>query len=308
MAVYVKQGGLWYPVKEIYTKQGGTWKQASMYSRVSGTWQPTHYHVEITADTQNYDLFSALGSPTNPVTVSVHIHPGVVVGSASTATPAFDTGGSWAAGSRLYLMNEGTIVGAGGNGGKGGTGSSDCLSSVVYDGDDGGSAISLQVDAVIDNSNGYIYGGGGGGGGGGPLFSLAKVLTGGGGGGGAGSNGGVGGIASDPGGCVVACLGSDGGSGSLSGFGAGGSGCTSGAFTSGYGGDGGDFGADGSDGGATTNGKGLGGNAGDAVTAGTYSISFVAGFNSTRVKGDVKLTTQPSLGVLTLKGATPTEI
>lgn len=105
----------------------------------------------IAANVTNYDLFTALGGPTAPVTLTVTVNSGVLVTSNDAAKPAFDT-------SRLHpdsvvtIVNNGTICGHGGAGGD--------TTDVV--GRPGGDAINLGCNAVIEN-NGQISGGGGGG-------------------------------------------------------------------------------------------------------------------------------------------------
>lgn len=116
--------------------------------------------ITIAASTSNYNLFTAAGSPADPVDVVVTISAGVTISSASTASYAFDTG-IFPAGSNLTLTNNGIIVGRGGNGGNGG-GSPSPLPTA---GGAGGPALRAQSLVSITNNN-RIAGGGGGGGGG----------------------------------------------------------------------------------------------------------------------------------------------
>lgn len=125
----------------------------------SGNW----IYLTISADTQNYNIFTAAGSPASAVNVQVTINEGVVVGSASTASGAIDTG-AFPSGSYIRIVNRGSIIGRGGNGGNGGgTTSSPTGGS---NGGDGGPALVLHFPVTIANF-GAIWGGGGGGGGGG---------------------------------------------------------------------------------------------------------------------------------------------
>jgi len=97
-----------------------------------------------------------------------------------------------AAGDTVRLINQGYIMGLGGDGGGGGAYS---LQRPGFWGGDGTHAIDLYCNITIDNTyaGAYIGGGGGGGGGGGCSSSGGKIgFNGGGGGGGAG--GGVGGF------------------------------------------------------------------------------------------------------------------
>jgi hypothetical protein len=128
--------------------------------------------VTISANVNNFNLFTAAGSPTLPVEVTVTINGGIVVGSTSTAAafvvPAFP------AGSIVNIINNGYITGIGGNGGP-------VFGSAP--GLPGGLALSLAYNTNITN-NGVIQGGGGGGGSAGGVNAL--------GGGGAGTAVGVG--------------------------------------------------------------------------------------------------------------------
>ena len=101
------------------------------------------------------------------------IASGVYISSDSTGSPALTVNGSWPGG--VDLVNNGIIVGRGGQGGSGGIGS-----SAGGGGSSGGGAL-LVSSAITITNNGSILGGGGGGGGGG---SNDFSLSGGGGGGG----------------------------------------------------------------------------------------------------------------------------
>jgi hypothetical protein len=165
-----------------------------------GCIQPTS--VTISSSTNNLNLWSYLvangfASAGTPGFWVVTIGSGAVIGSASTATPAFDTG-TFPAGSTLQITNNGRIEGAGGSGGRGAAVTSTCaVSSASTPGGGGGPALQARLALTMTN-NGGVWGGGGGGGGG-----IAKGLSsfgggvspvgGGGGGGGAGIVAGAGG-------------------------------------------------------------------------------------------------------------------
>lgn len=149
--------------------------------------------------------------------VKYYITTNGTIGSNSTSSTAFDTG-TWPSGTKLYLTNNGYIVGAGGNGGNANDGG----------GSPGGSALTLQVTTFITN-NGTI-GGGGGGGGGGSGGSFTQCVqtgccqqqcytanaSGGGGGGGAGSIVGSGGGGANGGSPGTLTTGGPGGGGGFS--------------------------------------------------------------------------------------------
>lgn len=124
-------------------------------------------------DEQNVNLRtryeSLIGVPDGSTEAVFKVESGVVIGSSLTTTDSMDTG-SWPAGATVTLINNGHIVGAGGNGGL--VGGSDTA-------DDGGDAINLSYALTIDNFG--VIGGGGGGGGGLLVFSAFGPVVGGGG-------------------------------------------------------------------------------------------------------------------------------
>jgi len=176
-------------------------EQLQVESSIGGAQVDVHKTIilNITADTDEYNIFTSAGSPALPVSVLVNVASGVVVGSTSTSNPAMDTGTGWHSQSQLFMTNDGLIAGAGGTGGIGGNVVKGDPPScgVASAGTAGGDAINLQFDIETIN-NGVINGGGGGGGGGGGAgvhaFSSNGCAGGGGGGGGSGSgSGGAGG-------------------------------------------------------------------------------------------------------------------
>lgn len=219
----------------------------------------TALSATVAATTANYNLFTALGSPAGIVTAILTIASGATVYSASQATAALIISG-FASGSDITVINNGTIVGANGDKGDGGT-----LRHNGGNGHDGGDAISLGNDVDIDNTYGQILGGGGGGGGGAGwsrAHDPVPPVDGSGGDGGHGAGWATGGIVSKTNGKT--------GNGGATG------------------GDGGDFGTNGHDGGDTGgNTGGTRGQAGKAVNLNGHVAIWVAGFNSTQVKGAV---------------------
>ena len=101
------------------------------------------------------------------IAVVATINSGVVMTSNTVGTPGLTINGAWPNG--IELVNNGTIVGRGGNGGAGGVGGTGNASSNTATpgsaGSAGGLALTISVAASIRN-NGTIAGGGGGGGGG----------------------------------------------------------------------------------------------------------------------------------------------
>lgn len=261
--------------------------------------------VTISSAQQDYNLFTALGSPSELRKVLVIIEAAVIIDSSSTGNAAFSTGSGWVAGSTIRLLNNGQIIGKGGAGGAGGS-SGDFYGNPGTAGGAGGDAMEINLDIEIDNTNGDIFGGGGGGGGAGGYARRATgdpevACGGGGGGGGAGddaSSGGSGGIGNEPT-DFGSPDGSAGGSGTTT-AGSGGAGAqVSGEpDTRGDGGDGGEYGAAGNAG--TTpaqstfvasqkrSGAGAaGGAAGKAIELNGNSVTWLGGNNGTQVKGAV---------------------
>jgi hypothetical protein len=251
--------------------------------------------IVISENEQDIDIYRRAGAPAGAVTVSVTVNAGVVVGASSTATPAMRFVG-FAAGSIISVVNNGYIIGRGGDGGNGATSicfsaDDDCLTSGTP-GRNGGNAVELPTSGgtcivTFNNASGHIWGGGGGGGGGGANSAYPSVSGSAGGGGGGGAGGGRGGHpggASINGSAAIGGIGTEGGSGPAGTNGTGGAGAQrGGASSTGAGGAGGAYGANGVDGTTPASGvpAGVKGTAGKAVN-GTSTCSFT--FTST---GDV---------------------
>lgn len=122
------------------------------------------YELDVINNVNNYDVATHLyqvypNAPTNsPVCVVTEVHAGVLVTSPTTGQPAFTTG-NLPAGSIVGIINNGAIIGRGGDGGV----AYDPVNNVTGDGFPGGDGINLTAKTAILN-NGYIFGGGGGGG------------------------------------------------------------------------------------------------------------------------------------------------
>lgn len=93
--------------------------------------------------------------------LTITVNSGVYLYSNTTSSPALSISG-FAAGDTITLVNNGYIMGSGGNGGDVGTSTSNRFAP--NNGLPGGSAINLLNNITINNTNGYIAGGGGGGG------------------------------------------------------------------------------------------------------------------------------------------------
>jgi hypothetical protein len=148
-----------------------------------------NFSPTIAASTANYNVYNAARAAgwdgVAPLKATVTVNGGVYVGGSSTGSYAFSTGTGFPAQTSLNLINNGVIVGKGGDGGSWGFG-----------GGNGGPAMLAQYPIKVTN-NGTIAGGGGGGGGS-NRATVANVLAGGAGGGGGQGYGTSAGGAADP--------------------------------------------------------------------------------------------------------------
>lgn len=211
----------------------------------------------ISSNTQEYNLRTDLlangWDGELPVSATITINSGVYVWSASTSTAAFATG-SLVAESVISIINNGYIIGRGGNGGN--SNPVDTFGVTPPAAGAGGNAINLNYPVSITN-NSYIAGGGGGGRGG---YSA----------GGGGAGGGIGGTA------VIGALSQTGGAGGAPGSaGSNGSNITSGSYRKGSGGGGGRIipgtGGAGGDGNTAASMYGRGGQEGGGGGGGIYT-------------------------------------
>ena len=233
--------------------------------------------VDITAAS----IYELMGSPT---AAGNYIFENTATISADTQSGTALSTGTFPAGSTLKIINKGYIRGGGGNGGFGG-------GSVGGPGFAGGSGLSLNFAAIIDNTAGFIYGGGGGGGGAGS----ASVDGGSGGGGGAGSPVGIGGKGAGYYGVngVDGTIESGGNGGPWKGLIVGYGGTignpgTQPAGQSGNGGGGGGAGAAGGLGGLSWNStRQAGGAAGYSVQSNGHAVTWIGGNTAPRVYGPI---------------------
>lgn len=217
------------PIKmtEYYNVDNGV-PQSGTISLSQFRGKSRYYEVSktISANTGGYNIYSEVltGWTTLPsgakkdANVNITINPTVYVhynptagltGSLATSQPAQHS--SWPAGSRIYITNNGLVVGQGGTGGNGGPGPAAGAGTA---GSIGGTAfVNLGVTTFITNNG--TFGGGGGGGGGAQGFiqtgpnpgkgPVPQTPTGGAGGGGgrglpsAGGTGGAGTVTGNPG-------------------------------------------------------------------------------------------------------------
>lgn len=166
--------------------------------------------LSISGEVTDYEIWSNKTSAyvAHATDVTLTIGGNALVGGTSITGYALDTGTGWQTSDTITIVNNGTIIGRGGNGGAGGDVRYNDQSQTDpgADGQDGGHGFRAQHATAFTN-NGSVYGGGGGGAGNGGSYNLpdgsGKLAIGGaqgghGGGGGAGyltSVGGSGGAA-----------------------------------------------------------------------------------------------------------------
>ena len=194
---------------------------------------------------------------------------GQTISSGSTGSYAFVINGSLPSGSKF--INNGTIVGRGGNGGSSSGNDRNCITGGGSTGSGTSAGPGLQIStAIIIHNSGRVAGGGGGGGAGGRGANTYGA-GGGGGGGIGGSSGGSSNHAGNGGGGSTTSAGGGGG-----GYGLGGWSCPGGLST-GSGGSGGSYGASGGTGGtAGGGGNGTAGGSGGAATSGNSNVTWSA--------------------------------
>jgi hypothetical protein len=256
---------------------------------------PKPYHI--TASGNNVDLSTLLGIGPGVCAGNdtVYVDAGVIIGSTSATSPAMTTGNIPAGSGSLTIINNGSVIGAGGNGGVD-PGNITSASCPTTNGQNGGDAIFIANSIVTKIiNNGTIAGGGGGGGAGQSLsgVSLSSCIGndyhGASGGGGAGTVPGLGGTDNS---CNVGTNGTAnaGGAGGLAPA-SGGCGCP-GFFgflgaNSGVGGQGGALGAAGAPGGSSSAAStgtcpgGVGGLSGNAINGNGCSCATESGAGTT---------------------------
>lgn len=134
-------------------------------------------NLVISSDVESPNVYTLAASPYRAADVYLKINSGITVFSDNTANAALIIG-AFKIGSRIFILNEGTIEAAAGAGGAGSiinydnTFSGFCANRITTTsqptvGAAAGDAIenTSGVDLIITNAGSFIYGGGGGGGG-----------------------------------------------------------------------------------------------------------------------------------------------
>jgi hypothetical protein len=160
--------------------------------------------LTVTDTVQGYNLAAAVNVSNYSEPIYVRVVNQGTMRAVNPGGTGFTTGTGWPAGSKILLVNNGTIAGGGGNGGQGAN--AGCFDPPGQQGQSGGHAIELLWETTIENY-GTVQSGGGGGGGSGSTANCILTLCissspGAGGGGGAGIP------AGNPGGPGAPCGGS----------------------------------------------------------------------------------------------------
>jgi hypothetical protein len=151
----------------VYTLAGTSAGAQISFSTFYGKSNAVTYNLTISSNTTNYNMATAATSAgwngTAACTVNCTINSGVEVTSTSTGSYAFDTGSAFVGKTvTLSLINNGYIVGKGGDGGRGGNSVfGNATQGLTVSGNGGPAFIARQ--AISITNNGTIGGGGGGG-------------------------------------------------------------------------------------------------------------------------------------------------
>jgi len=194
--IYVKDNGTWKLPKSIWVNSGGWRVCQNVYVNRNGAWQEMIRSVTLSSNQNNFNLWSYVGSPTQPLSLIFNIASNVNIGSAGPTLPEYCpyncatirtnlpkrptafTVGNFPVGSTVIINNNGYISGGGGYGGAGGSSFSQGggqTASYGFPGGAGGDAItkgsSNNFDCTLVNSGTIAAGGGGGGGSGSTTYS-----------------------------------------------------------------------------------------------------------------------------------------
>jgi hypothetical protein len=143
MTINVYDNFQWKTPKAIYVwnANANVWSEtASVSIYANGDWQTVHNTAVISSNVTNANLYTIMGSPDTPLNAKITINSGVYVTASNANIASFSVGG-FPAGSRIYLVNNGSIQGATGNAAW-----------------PGGNAI-VTTTSMIINNNGTIAGG-----------------------------------------------------------------------------------------------------------------------------------------------------
>lgn len=143
MTISVYDNFQWKVPKAIYVWNANVsmWTETTQVSIFANdNWQIVHNTAVISSNVTNANLFTIMGSPTVPLNAKVTINDDVYITSSDANVASMNIDG-FPVGSRVYLINRGTIQGAEGS-----------------EGWAGGNAVTTSTSLVINNL-GIIAGG-----------------------------------------------------------------------------------------------------------------------------------------------------
>ncbi len=142
----------------VYNANANAWVETVSVSicTTGNTWNVVHNTAVITSNVTNANLYTIMGSPTVPLNVKVTVNVGVYVTSVNANVASFSIGG-FPSGSRIYLVNNGTIQGATGNAAwPGGNAISTATSLII---NNTGTIAGGAANAIVANGIGYYLSG-----------------------------------------------------------------------------------------------------------------------------------------------------
>lgn len=114
MTISVYDNNAWKIPKAIYVFDGNTnvWVETQSVSTgtVGNVWVLHHNTAVISANVTNANLYTMVGSPVTPLNLKVTVNANVTISSNNANIASLDISG-FPAGSRVYLINYGTILG-----------------------------------------------------------------------------------------------------------------------------------------------------------------------------------------------------
>ena len=159
MTISVYDNYQWKIPKAIYVwdSNANIWSETtsvsiSKYYPSGNVWQTVHNTAVISSNVVNANLYSIMGNPTSPLNVKITINSGVWV-TASNANVASFNITNFPVGSRIYLVNNGTIQGATGNAGWPGGNAVSTTTSLIID--NVGTIAGGSANAIVSNGSGY---------------------------------------------------------------------------------------------------------------------------------------------------------
>lgn len=159
MTISVYDNSQWKIPKAIYAwnANANAWSETTSVSiYANGDWQTIHNTAVISSNVTNANLYTILGSPSVALNAKVTVNVGVLIDSINSNIASLDIGG-FPTGSRIYLINNGSIQGAEGNAGWPGGNAVATTSSLIIN--NLGSIEGGSANAIVANGVGYYLSG-----------------------------------------------------------------------------------------------------------------------------------------------------